>query len=252
MKRICSIPDCWFPHSQKGFCVWHFRRTPEFRARNIAQQCARRADPVKHERDRALDRARRATPERKAETQRRNRQAYLRYRADPVKREAIRTANREAMRVILASPEKNAARKAYQREWLADPEHRASVNESIRRWRRAVQADPERREAKNARQRARYARLGGQGYQRMRGYLHTAQAGLCGRCAKPIKATGQESHVDHVVSEIRGGTSALWNLQLLCPQCNLSKHDSPPERSEIAAAQARALDWGAVALGIDG
>jgi 5-methylcytosine-specific restriction endonuclease McrA len=31
-------------------------------------------------------------------------------------------------------------------------------------------------------------------------------------------------HVDHKVPLSRGGTNHLYNIQLLCPKCNLSKH----------------------------
>jgi len=57
--------------------------------------------------------------------------------------------------------------------------------------------------------------------------LHTQQLGLCTYCRTEL---GTNYHVDHIIPLSREGSSN-WpsNLQLLCPQCNCSKHDKNHE-----------------------
>lgn len=43
----------------------------------------------------------------------------------------------------------------------------------------------------------------------------------CWWCGKRIK--GNEYHVDHVIPIVRGGTNALNNLCISCPECNMKK-----------------------------
>ncbi len=49
-----------------------------------------------------------------------------------------------------------------------------------------------------------------------------------GRCAICRKALKDKYHVDHIVPIAKGGRSEASNTQILCPPCNLSKHDADP------------------------
>lgn len=41
-------------------------------------------------------------------------------------------------------------------------------------------------------------------------------------CCKPLNGKG---HVDHIIALVNGGRNDRQNLQLLCPRCNMRKHD---------------------------
>lgn len=56
--------------------------------------------------------------------------------------------------------------------------------------------------------------------------LHARQRGRCATCKKRI---GKKYHVDHIMPINLGGTNYPENLQLLCPFCNMSKHDKHPD-----------------------
>lgn len=53
----------------------------------------------------------------------------------------------------------------------------------------------------------------------IREHLFALQKGLCNGCGSVLT----DSHLDHVVPLVRGGTNTDDNVQLLCPTCNLSK-----------------------------
>jgi len=55
--------------------------------------------------------------------------------------------------------------------------------------------------------------------------LFDLQKGKCALCKKSIKKC---YHVDHNIPLSRGGSNDKYNLQLLCPPCNLSKHSKDP------------------------
>lgn len=59
--------------------------------------------------------------------------------------------------------------------------------------------------------------------------LFSQQRGLCVYCAKDL--TG-DYHADHIVPLSRGGTNWIRNIQLLCPKCNMRKHDKMPDEFE--------------------
>lgn len=49
--------------------------------------------------------------------------------------------------------------------------------------------------------------------------------GACEYCRLVELATGVTFHVEHVVPRARGGQTAMSNLALSCPGCNLAKRD---------------------------
>lgn len=61
--------------------------------------------------------------------------------------------------------------------------------------------------------------------------LYAEQKGLCVYCRVNLSPNNREdpsrpqSHIDHAIPVVRGGTNCLGNLQLLCAHCNLKKSD---------------------------
>ena len=56
-------------------------------------------------------------------------------------------------------------------------------------------------------------------------WLLEKQNHKCVYCKKSLK---KEYHVDHIIALSKGGENGKDNLQILCPFCNLSKHDKDP------------------------
>lgn len=48
------------------------------------------------------------------------------------------------------------------------------------------------------------------------------------KCASCLKKLSAGYHVDHIMPLFRGGTNDKYNLQILCPTCNLKKHAKDP------------------------
>ena len=44
----------------------------------------------------------------------------------------------------------------------------------------------------------------------------------CPRCGKPLSC---DFHADHVTAYSKGGRTNLYEMQALCPKCNLKKGD---------------------------
>jgi len=64
--------------------------------------------------------------------------------------------------------------------------------------------------------------------------LFDLQSGVCPYCkAKLSKTRNNKYHIDHIVPLSKDGSNDISNIQLLCPKCNLTKHDKIPE--EFAA-----------------
>lgn len=60
--------------------------------------------------------------------------------------------------------------------------------------------------------------------------LFDLQSGKCPYCKAKLAKTGKNKyHSDHVMPLSKGGGNDVGNIQLLCPKCNLTKHDKLPE-----------------------
>ena len=73
--------------------------------------------------------------------------------------------------------------------------------------------------------RARKLKAGGVHTKEQVASLYQRQKGYCICCRK---ALGKEYHIDHIFPLSKGGRNDILNIQLLCPNCNLSKHDRHP------------------------
>lgn len=64
--------------------------------------------------------------------------------------------------------------------------------------------------------------------------LFKIQKGVCIYCRVDLRASG--FHRDHIIPLVRGGTNYISNIQLLCPKCNMKKHEKNHEEylSEIS------------------
>jgi len=56
--------------------------------------------------------------------------------------------------------------------------------------------------------------------------LITLQKEKCATCHKSL--SGRNFHIDHITPITKGGSNWPSNLQLLCPACNISKHNLDP------------------------
>lgn len=55
--------------------------------------------------------------------------------------------------------------------------------------------------------------------------IFKAQRERCAYCRRSIK---KDYHIDHIIAVSNGGTNNPNNIQLLCPECNMSKHSKDP------------------------
>lgn len=59
--------------------------------------------------------------------------------------------------------------------------------------------------------------------------IFESQRGMCASCPKKLIKSGKNRyHVDHIQPLARGGSNDKYNLQCLCPGCNLRKHAKDP------------------------
>lgn len=90
--------------------------------------------------------------------------------------------------------------------------HRASTA----KW---AAANPEAHRIRDQNRRARERSNGGRLSPGLAAKLLTLQRGKCACCGVKLVA----NHLDHVIPVALGGPNEDWNMQLLCPPCNLSK-----------------------------
>lgn len=59
--------------------------------------------------------------------------------------------------------------------------------------------------------------------------IFESQKGLCANCCAKLCVSGRgKFHIDHVMPLARGGSNDKYNLQCLCPPCNLKKNAKDP------------------------
>lgn len=145
--------------------------------------------------------------------------------------------NRERQKQQCMTPERRAAAIERKRRYNATPEAKAKASQYIsrpevkarylahgRRWTKTEKGALASK-AKNHRRRAMELSAVGKFTRTDIEVRYKAQRGKCAACRAPLK---KKYHVDHIVSLKRGGTNHPRNLQLLCPFCNMSKHDRDP------------------------
>ncbi len=134
-------------------------------------------------------------------TPRQQYQQYQRayYAANKEKRRAYREANKDKMRAWKAANKQYEAGK--QREWCEEnPEYKR--NAKAKRLAAPGEITP--------------------------GWIHKLlelQRWTCIVCNKDLR---YGYHIDHIQPIARGGENTDYNLQALCPKCNLEKHDKDP------------------------
>jgi len=120
----------------------------------------------------------------------------------------------------------------YSRQWVERnkersqhyrAEYRATNREKYKQYFRLHHmAHPEKQRARNQKRKAILRNIKGSFTGEELKSLFARQKGKCAVCKMSIK---QKYHIDHVVPISRGGDNYICNIQLLCPSCNLSKHN---------------------------
>lgn len=176
---------------------------------------------------------------------RENKREYMRaYSVTPetrARKRAWYAANKHRLPKQKLTDEQRARKREYMKKWVAA--NRDKLRSYHRQYNETYVLSEERRKrkrqkrtewgqrnplhdiAKNARRRA------AEGY-----FTHmdihaiwVKQSGKCAYC----EVSPPKFHIDHIIPISRGGSNWPSNLQLLCPPCNLRKHNKLPE--EMAA-----------------
>lgn len=135
-----------------------------------------------------------------------------------------------------ANKEKNASRST---AWSKSNPQR--ISEIQRRYRQSNldrekhrhseyrKANPWKASEKTRNRRARKLSAGGTHTAKDVKFIFDSQSGLCINClSKLIKSGKNKYHIDHIVPLSRGGSNDKYNLQCLCPGCNLRKTSKDP------------------------
>ena len=150
--------------------------------------------------------------------------------------EAWRAANQEKVKAAgrawrAANVEKRLAYKISSRvrSMAYQADYHAKNKDAINAARRAKYADnPRKYEHFTARNNLRRAKRRAAGGTHTAGDIETLlvlQRGKCATCREKVKGRFQ---VDHIMPLKLGGSNGKENLQILCPQCNKSKHAKHP------------------------
>ena len=81
----------------------------------------------------------------------------------------------------------------------------------------------------------------------LRQRLHRLQGGKCVYCG--VRLSMGLSHIDHITPIAQGGTNDEWNLQLLCPKCNLRKGDRNDREYRYRFRSLISMEEGAIPAG---
>jgi hypothetical protein len=110
------------------------------------------------------------------------------------------------------------------RAWaLANPERKSALNNA---W---LKANPERATAFGRNRRARLRNADGSHTAADIIAIFESQRCMCVNCKKKLFKSGKNKyHVDHILALSRGGSNDKYNLQCLCPSCNLRKNAKDP------------------------
>lgn len=109
-------------------------------------------------------------------------------------------------------------------------QYRLANSEKIaERARESRLANPEKYAAKDRNRRAIKKRAAGTHTAADVRSIFDSQRGLCASCEASLFKTGSKRfHVDHIQPLILGGSNDRFNLQCLCPTCNLRKNAKDP------------------------
>jgi len=92
-----------------------------------------------------------------------------------------------------------------------------------------ARANPEKLAAKGRERRAFKMKSGGSHTASDIHNIFESQRGLCATCETKLFKSGKKKfHADHIVPLVRGGSNDKYNMQCLCPTCNLKKNAMHP------------------------
>lgn len=142
------------------------------------------------------------------------------------KKKAYRLANPEKIKALSAASRarNKEKRNASSREWNAN--NSEAVKENMGLWR---SENKDKTQVHDQNKRARKLNNVGSGKlsSGLAKTLYAKQNGCCVYCK--VRFVSKEYHLDHIMPLALGGAHADENIQLLCANCNLSKHDTHPD-----------------------
>ena len=105
-------------------------------------------------------------------------------------------------------------------------ENQGKIAEKCQRW---AAANQDKVTAKSRNRRAKIRNADGSHTAEDVKAIFESQRGLCANCtSKLIKSGKNRYHVDHIQPLSKGGSNDKYNLQCLCPECNLKKNAKDP------------------------
>lgn len=108
-----------------------------------------------------------------------------------------------------------------------DLAYRAARKEALAAWQKQYHIDHP--EIKGAMARNRKAMMRGAGGKHTAAEIKALYASQGGKCVYCWASLDYGYHGDHIIPVSRGGTNWITNIQLLCPPCNIRKHDLLPD-----------------------